>query len=106
MLAVWSTRVGITWVRVDYNWCWWNQGTGRQRISFVSPVAGADGVVVPDRALGIAAACSRTGISTFLLHASEVIWTLGVDETLWATANIRVTNVVWKTAAGASPVPR
>ena len=62
--------------------------------------------MVSDRALGIATACSGTGISTFLLHASEVIWTLGVDETLWATANIRVTNVVWKTAAGASPVPR
>ena len=106
MLAVWSTRVGITWVRVDYNWCWWNQGAGRQRISFVSSVAGADGVVVSDRALGIAAACSRAGISTFLLHTSEVIWTLGVDETLWATANIWVTDVVWKTAAGASPVPR
>ena len=105
MLAVWSTWVGITWISVDHYRCGRDQCTSRYWVSFVSRVAGTDGVVISDRALGIAATSSRAGIGTLLLHAGEVVRALRVDETLRTTANIRVTNVVGDAAAGSRPVP-
>ena len=104
MLAVWTTGVGITWISVNHNWCWRNQCTSRYRVSFISTVAGADRIMISDRALGIAATSSRAGIGTLFLHAGEVVRAFRVDETLRAAANIWVTKVVGDAATGASPI--
>ena len=106
MLAVWSTRVGVTWVEVSLHWCQWrDQLTGRERVAVVAAVAGADGVVISDGALGVASTGTRAGILALLLHAGKVVGTFSVDETLWSATNVRVSKMVFDTAAGTSTVP-
>ena len=104
MLAVWTTGVGITWISVNHNRCWRNQRTSRKWVSFISTVAGADRIMISDRALGIAATSSGAGIGTLFLHAGEVVRAFCIDETLRTAANIWVTKVVGDAATGASPI--
>jgi hypothetical protein len=99
MLAVGTTWVRVTWVGVHNNRLLRDELTCREWVSSVTRVTGADWVVVPDRTLSIAATGSWTWVLTLLLDTGKVVRTLSVDEALWATPNIGVTDVILDTFA-------
>ena len=106
MLTVWSTRVGITGIFVDdHRVDWWDESAGRQGITLVARVACADRVVVPDVALGVDATRPGTRVPALLLHTGQVVRALSVDEALWPTAHVRVSDVLWYTLTGAGTIP-
>lgn len=105
VLAVGSTWVGVAGICwFNYNWRRRNERAGRERVTIVASVTGADRVVVSDRALGIAATCARTRVGALLLHTCQVVGALCVDKTLGPAADIWVADVVRDAATGASSV--
>lgn len=63
-------------------WCWIAAG---ERITLEAFVAGADWLVVDDRALRVEAAGSGTRVTALVLYAGELGGTVGVDDTLGTT---------------------
>lgn len=104
VLTVWSTGVPSTWVQVCFNWGWWYECTGRQRVTVVAAITCADGVVIPDGALSIASTGSRARVPALLLHTGEVVGALGVNQTFRPTTNIRVSDMILDTATGTSSI--
>ena len=107
MLAVWSTRVGLTRISVRLNGINGRRGYELARGEGVSRVAGvarANRVVIPNVALCIHATRARTGVATLFLHAGQVVGALSVDEALRPTTHVGVSNVFRDTLAGSGSV--
>ena len=102
-MAVRAARVGVTGGR-DHRFGGRDGLTGGEGVASVASIAGAYGVVVSHRALGVAATCSRAWISAFLLDTGQAIGTLGVDETCGTTTNIGIADVFRYACARSSVV--
>ena len=69
VLTIWSTRVRIAGIFVNYNGInWRNSLTGRQGITRVSRITSANWIMISDIALRIDSARPRAGIPTLLLY--------------------------------------
>ena len=66
----------------------------RERISSVSFLAGADGVVVVDYTDSVDATSSRTRVLAGVPDASLADWTVAAENTLRPTGDIGITDVV------------
>ena len=51
---------------------------------------------------GVDAACSRARILAFVVNTSFVGWTVGVEDTLWSTSQIRIPEVTRKAGTSSS----
>ena len=106
VLAVGSARVRVAGVPVRLRQRGQDDGgTGRGGVTGEAGQTGADRVVVAHSTLSIAATGTRAGVATLLLHASQVVRALSVDETLRPAAHIWVSNVIFDAATSTSTVP-
>ena len=104
--GVGPTRVWIA--GVDLNWFyrrWWRSSAGHERIPDVSLVAHADGKVVGNLAVCIAAAEAWTGVDTVEVSTLFVCRAVSIDDTFRSASHIRVAKVVGDaTTSSSSPL--
>lgn len=55
----------------------------------------AHGHVIDNIAQGILSACIGARISTFVSHTSLAPHAIFIDHTFWATAGVRVSEIIW-----------
>ena len=94
-VCIWTTGRWLAWVN---GLCWADHlGDGRalgEWVSCVSRMAGADGVVVGDGAIGIDTTGSRAGVDTFCADTGLVIRAIVIEKTFGFAGNQWVTLVI------------
>ena len=106
VLAVGAAGVWVAGIQVHRSRRWrGNQGAGRGGVSFISRVAGADGIVIANCTRSMDSTGAWAGIPTLLLNTGQVVGALSVDKTLWSAAHIGVTNVIRNTSTSPCSLP-
>lgn len=81
----------LTWRGLRCAWC--------KRIAHISWYTCACWNMVYNSALSKLSTHSRTWIFTFITHTGSISGTIRTENTLWATAFVRITLIIWDTAA-------
>jgi hypothetical protein len=100
-LGVGPTGVRITGVDLNWlDWGWRGSSAGHERIPNVALVTDADGKMVCNLTVSIAATESWTGVNTVLVSTLLVCRAVGIDDTFRPARHIRVAKVVGDAATG------